>query len=290
MSSAKRQRAEAFKLGAAAFNQIYPEAPYCYVCPLCLRGWLPVALDLDALTLDHVPPKSQGGRTLVLTCRDCNSRAGHELDAHLDAAEDALDFMRGTMDAPRRFELNWERLNINVEAQRDAGGIRIFGLPRNNAPGAIDLWESGMDKVNGSPPAFSFNLSAKRRFRYQNARIGWLKSAYLVAFAALGYRYILKPALSKVREQVATPDRKVIDGFTVYLPKGRKTDRALLLADEPERSIMVVMGHHLIVLPTDDSPTDLYDRLAEHQQSPVFNGHPIGEFPWPRRLVLALDS
>jgi hypothetical protein len=254
-----------------------------------MRAWVPESIEADLLTLDHVPPKSRGGRDIVLTCRECNSRTGHELDAHLDAAEDALDFIRGTMAAPRRFELSWGDLSINVEAQKDASGIRVFGLPRNNPPGALAGWEADLDKASGIEPAFRFHLSAKRRFRYQSARVGWLKSAYLVTFAALGYSYIVMPTLRKVREQIAEPDRKVIDGFSAYLPKGRTTDRALLLADEPEKTIMVVMGHHLIMLPSDDSPPDLYQRLVENQRGPDFVGHPIGEFPWPRRLMLAWD-
>jgi hypothetical protein len=150
-----------------------------------MRGWLSTAPEADLLTLDHVPPRSRGGEDIVLTCRECNSQAGHELDAHLDAAEDAFDFVRATMDSPRRFKLSWGDLRINVDVQADRQGIRVFGLPRNNAPGALATWEEDFAKApSGDQPAFKFDLSAKRRFRYQAARVAWLKSAYLVAFAA----------------------------------------------------------------------------------------------------------
>jgi len=49
------------------------------ICPLC---WSEVRF--ESLTLEHIVPKSLGGRRETLTCRNCNESIGRELDNHLD--------------------------------------------------------------------------------------------------------------------------------------------------------------------------------------------------------------
>lgn len=44
-------------------------------CPLCLK-----LCTIDQMTVDHCPPKSVGGRPVALTCKECNSNAGHQSD------------------------------------------------------------------------------------------------------------------------------------------------------------------------------------------------------------------
>src|SRR4051812_45260602 len=48
-----------------------------YVCPQCSRAFHHSAIVMKppALTLEHVPPESVGGNTLVLTCKECNEKA-----------------------------------------------------------------------------------------------------------------------------------------------------------------------------------------------------------------------
>ena len=36
------------------------------------------------LSVEDVPPRHSGGRPLVLTCKACNSTAGHSIDAVAD--------------------------------------------------------------------------------------------------------------------------------------------------------------------------------------------------------------
>lgn len=72
-----------FDLGAEAIARVLPGYPRSSVCPWCLTGFLPAALDLGSLTRDHAPPRSLGGAPLVLTCRKCNNSAGSRLNAHM---------------------------------------------------------------------------------------------------------------------------------------------------------------------------------------------------------------
>jgi hypothetical protein len=59
-----------------------PEGEW-YACPLCQTLFTIDELDTRNLTKEHVPPRSIGGREMVLTCRQCNNSAGATFDAHL---------------------------------------------------------------------------------------------------------------------------------------------------------------------------------------------------------------
>lgn len=213
------------------------------------------------------------------------------LESHVDAVEDALQFATRTMRTPRPFALRWrDGQTINVEILANESGIQVFGLPNHNRPGTTDEWEANLASVGQQTgAALEFEVTARRRFQYRSARVGWLKSAYLVAFAALGYSYILLPQLETIREQIAKPAEQVIEGFTAFRSNGSIADRALLLIDQPEVALAVVMGYHIVLLPSDDSPDGLYDRLGSNIGDGRFEAHPIGEVPWPRTLLLAMD-
>ena len=61
-----------------------------YACPICSLLLPREATDSGDLTLEHVPPEPVGGKGIVLTCKQCNSTAGHTVDAALTVASDFL--------------------------------------------------------------------------------------------------------------------------------------------------------------------------------------------------------
>ena len=48
-----------------------------YFCPICLNE-----INVNELTEEHVPQFSVGGNKLTLTCKDCNSKLGHDIDVY----------------------------------------------------------------------------------------------------------------------------------------------------------------------------------------------------------------
>ena len=87
-----------FDQGYASFARTFPEIaaklpehPF-YVCPQRLQAFPESALATGWLTREDVPPKSVGGKKLVLTCRNCNSAAGHEMDDDMRLEANILDF------------------------------------------------------------------------------------------------------------------------------------------------------------------------------------------------------
>ena len=91
---ADRRRREWFDRGARALVAARPAGPEVYCCPLCLRGF--DAEHMDHLSIEDVPPRSVGGRPLLLTCRECNNKHGTELDAHAKAGRDLGEILQGS--------------------------------------------------------------------------------------------------------------------------------------------------------------------------------------------------
>ncbi len=94
--------------------------------------------------------------------------------------------------------------------------------------------------------------------------IGWLRAAYLIAFTAWGYQYILIQALDCVREQIRTPAVALIESFSVVVPKASPQERQLVLLEEPAeiRSLIVWMGAVIVFLPEPGSnQLDFYKHI-----------------------------
>lgn len=289
MASKTQIRERWFNRGADAVERVWPGKPRCYVCPLCMRGFLPKALDGDELSLEHAPPKSLGGRSVALTCRECNNRAGRKLDREMLFREEMLSFAMGTMSQPLGSQLKlMSGQTVNVKVQHTGSSMLVLGSPRHNDPRVQRAWKDELDQLvdEGVGDERKFEISLHRGYRHRNALIGWLRAAYLVAFAALGYRYILNPALKLVRQQLADENTLLLKCFSLTAPGASPKERQVLIVEEPASldSVLVQMGRHLVFLPT---PTagglNLYDRLAQEQaQNRRFEENIRGKlWPWP---------
>ena len=82
-------------LAAIGRAEDLPPTGEYYACPCCLRAYGRDAPSDGTLTYEDVPPKSVGGRWLVLTCKQCNNTAGTRLDAQARLREEQLDFLAG---------------------------------------------------------------------------------------------------------------------------------------------------------------------------------------------------
>lgn len=286
-----------FERGADAFERARPGYPRVYVCPLCLIGFKPEALKEtpSPLTREHIPPRAVGGRQTILTCSGCNCPAGHELDDELAAHERQLDFATGTMSRPMRARAGMGGNDLNVAIQHVGDSMIVQVPPRTNDPRAEETYRAELDRlVDAGTREWSLNLALVPRVRYRRALLGWLRAAYLAAFAALGYRYILRPQLALVREQLQKPDDRVIEDFSATMPRAPATERRLLLVEKPTalRSLTVQMGRHLVFLPGLDSDADLYTRLTRERaaKNELFHAKLSGKtIPWPGRPEFALD-
>ena len=121
--------------------------------------------------------------------------------------------------------------------------------------------------------------------------VGWLRSAYLVGFAAFGYRYAFHPWLGVVRQQLAAPNDDVVRFFSATVPTAPPTTRGIIIIEQPHelRSLVVLMGRQVVFLPWYEDGKGLYDRLlvraGQESKEDVF-GKIV---PWPHSPQYALD-
>ena len=263
-----------------------------YVCPLCTNGYGRDALDDKTLTLEHAPPESLGGRPVCLTCKPCNNDAGRGVDAHMKRRDNVHRMMAGTMDDFRPIIANVGAASVHANFYNGPGGILLFGVPRANPPASNETLQAELARAIEATQNFRFGVTAHRdEFDNWLATIGWLRSAYLIAFAVFGYAYIFQNRLRAVRDQLAAPEAKIIHTFSIYLPQENLATNQCFIVDEPAplRSLAVRMGRQVVLLPfvTDG----LYEELAARSQisqnfEVPLTGRPL---PWPNEPMHLMD-
>jgi len=144
-----------FDRGVQAFARVTKGTlPEGYLCPLCYEGdgkpftlYLPDALNMELLSEEDVPPRSIGGRRIVLTCKDCNCTAGHTIDAELRKMENVNDFWGRRLPRNRACSIEIDVLKVNAHAIWENGKLLLTNYARVNAPSSADQMTGMLDRI-----------------------------------------------------------------------------------------------------------------------------------------------
>lgn len=260
-----------------------------YACPLCLRRFRREAARDGTLTLEDVPAKSQGGRPLLLTCKDCNSRGGYQLDsevarrAELQALIDGLQGKGGEVSGRGRLRL--EESSANVEISADNSVNRIEVLDGQNSPAACSGIAGELTRMGADS---TLHLDLGPGFHVRRAKVGDLRTAYLLAVARFGYAWACGTAYEGVRKQIDRPDEVVLEAFWSDLRRAGFRESALVLVDQPVACLLVTLSGIGVFLPRLGAPIP-FEQLAACMRS---GGHYRlrGTFAsWPRNMQCAYD-
>ncbi len=254
-----------------------------YVCPLCQ---VPFSReDLKLLSVEHVPPRAIGGRALVLTCRACNNRAGARLDTAMVRHDRVLGFALGQTppDKPINARIQVAEHIVTADVAATGKKVSLQVVPRAVNPLGLAAFNDAVDKHTAAGTLkVSVSLWAER-YAERDLRNGWLRAAYLVAFAAFGYQYIFDPALAPVRRQLADLDGDHIRDYFYIDTSADRATRMLARVREPA-CLWVQMGRYIVILPPLRPKPDFYtqfDRVvlesAQKRGDLAFN-----ERPWPQ--------
>ena len=173
-----------------------------YICPLCLKEYSKQDVK-DILTEEDVPQASLGGSRIVLTCRECNSRCGSEIDAHLFNAIKAKEY-RLFLPGPKRkirIEKDGQLLNANLQIDEDRN-IRLLVDTKRNNPNVWNDFQNNILLPNEVVNIEEWVLK-KDKSRINAALI---KNAYLLLFAKTGYTFLLDKYYDTLRRQILEPD------------------------------------------------------------------------------------
>jgi hypothetical protein len=293
----KAKKIALFRRGAEAAAAIFHVPPDTYVCPLCGGMFGLEALESGELTLEHAPPRSMGGRGIVLTCHRCNSGAGHTVDAAVAERERAYAFMDAVnglqTEALTHSHLIVGGERVNITFGRDGGAGAITILPDQNDPAAVERVNEVLERLHrGEEAGLELKVKMRRGFHGGQALAGDLKAAYLLAFAVFGYRWAAHGSLAPVRRQIADPESEIIGRW--WLDADRVPEPTVALAetrtDPPFQCLAIRLKRSVVVLPWFDAG-DLYERVATLEGSadgPLRFGAAL-RLPWPEGLDLRLD-
>jgi hypothetical protein len=186
------------------------------------------------------------------------------------ALEQTYDFMASTMTRPATARLKMSGYSLNVELISSPEGISIVGLPNNNDPDVQAAWMTELERLTqrGTWDGCKLDIDGMY-YRPAHALAGWLRAAYLIAFAYFGYSYIVRPELAIVRSHITDPRGEHLVGFHILVPQAARDERQIVVVESPgwlEDSLAVQMGRHIVLLPGFDSDTGLFDRLATSQE------------------------
>ena len=229
-------------------------------CPICLTEF--TALDVRAgevVTLEHAPQESLGGKPACLTCMQCNTGPATGM---IDQA--VARFYRAQKQGgyPITVEGDGRRPYTVHPKHYDIGKDEIRIRTRRGVVGE----SLGPFTVRWTEPKLDTIL------------LGLLKSAYLMVFSLLGaagYRYAQSAAVTSIREQLLSPEKRLVRPLVAFTDAA-DTGHAVLLWTE-YRCWAVKIRTDLVILPPGGS-IDRYRRLAEAIEPPVTLGSTVR---WP---------
>lgn len=210
-----------------------PDFKNGYICPLCFNVFYEKDLlvsNKNYLTLEDIPPAKLGGNVRALTCKDCNSKAGHTLDINLLRKLTEIDFQSFLPNSEQKTTFNYNNNNVNgkVKIDNDGSFIIDFHTERSNPResekfmGEVfppQTFHSPLHKLMNpdfkepkyKSKDFEFKIIEKSNTKI--AEIALLRIAYLYAFSILGNGFFINGHLHKIREQIQNPDKKILHPF-----------------------------------------------------------------------------
>ena len=132
-------------------------------------------------------------------------------------------------------------------------------------------------------------MTTRKRFSPQRAKVGDLRSAFLVCFAMFGYNFAFDKALLSVRNQIKNYDEQLLDNYCISLDSDIEPSFNLGIVTSPFSALFCQLQNYGIFFPWIGSPDDFYDYLKNNcigRDKVKFTWTPV---PWPKKFEAKLD-
>ena len=286
-----------FECGINAISSATGKKIDVFYCPICGNRFSEKDLENKKLTLEHIPPESQGGKGIALTCKDCNNTAGHTVDIavttrnHLEEIR-ALFSKQGCFDTRVKVDFCQDGFKaVNYDLSVKNGAVRFYPVEGANHPDYATNMTELMKQINTTPNEERnvWNMTTRKRFNSWHAKVGDLRSAFLVCFATFGYNFAFDGALESVRNQIKNYDERIIDYFFISLDSGIDPNFNLGIVTSPFSAIFCQLKNYGIFLPWVGSPDDFYNYLKNNSKNQNNLNFTFTPLPWPKRFEGKLD-
>ena len=180
-----------------------------YICPICLGQFQESDLvandDANFLTEEDAPPAKLKGSRIALTCKDCNSGAGHQIDNHLINRIREIDdskFYKGSQQVRR---LNYKGQPITAEITSNGDGtLTVLHRIGKNNPNRLERFIYGLRNRTLGP---ILNLEPKvYGVIPERVSIALAKTNYIITFSKFGYLFLLHPYYDTLRNAIRNPE------------------------------------------------------------------------------------
>jgi hypothetical protein len=176
-----------------------------FICPICLDQFQEsdiVSSNVkNFLTEEDAPPAKLNGRRIALTCKECNSTAGHQIDNHLInriRENDDNNFYKGSVQC-RNFNFEGEKITAEITSNGD-GTLKVLHRNKNNNPTLIDKFFYGIKNKTIGP---LLNLEPKNyNVDSERVNLALLKTSYVITFSKFGYIFLLDDFYQSIRNQI----------------------------------------------------------------------------------------
>ncbi|PWK46856.1 HNH endonuclease [Pleionea mediterranea] len=256
-----------------------------YVCPLCLKSFDANDLSEGLLSLEHVPPKSTGGKGIILTCKKCNNSSGYLFEGDFKKKNKLISAIEAVFqlsnDSPHRFKMNLSGIETDVKLQVDDGRVNIEVLRNTNDPKQISQQLSQLKIMSdGDFRGLSFNLTTSQRFKERNIELSFLKSAFLACVAKFGYSFCKSNSTDEVRKQIIYPEKDYFEGF-LFRKTSEIDGENKIIYFQKRNVLLCIIDNYVVVLPIPDETLDDYNAFVEEYReinNATLNGIDHG---WP---------
>jgi len=249
-----------------------------FICPLCLKlfnvGQLGEQVN-SYITIEHVPPEILGGKPIVLTCKDCNSTCGHDVDVYLrnEIEHHERAYFNGSKGHFSKYSHGGVEVNAITNEDKD-GTVNISIERKRNSPIVFNTFIESVDASADDLNIDGRLILGDHKRNVIKADIAILKSAYLYAFYKLGYKYILSTKLNAIRKQIQNPNEDILPQY--YLQSDhideKRQDDVYIATINGEEILAVLLTlklpkserihRYIIIMPTENErDLDFYNRL-----------------------------
>lgn len=199
-----------------AFRELANEYNDIIFCPLCgdilTREYLSAGGNPNALTIEHLPPESIGGKPKILLCKICNNRTGSVLDKKLLDHYNLKSFNKGNggsyINAKGTISDGNTKVRSSFKILKDAGKTYFIPIIQDDYRAAI------LETIKGPISLEIEGFIPSEHF----VQIAILKIGYLLAYEKLGNTFLLIGALQNIRDQIANPGKKILPCCGVIRP------------------------------------------------------------------------
>lgn len=180
-----------------------------YICPLCLNQFERSDLVSDKtknfLTEEDAPPAKLNGSRIALTCFQCNSKAGHQIDHHLIHKIREIDDSKFHKGTTQRIRMEFEDTYVNSEITSKGNGLlSVLHKIDNNNPTTLDRF---IYQLKNKSVGDLLDFSPKKK-QIDNSKVdkALLKTNYIITFSKFGYIFLLDEYYNTIRDEIKKPD------------------------------------------------------------------------------------